>query len=250
MIAKHVDTETSTLFDCLPRRGLFSRKKAHHRGIKGNRCKRADCETDGLVAVYPGDDGDTGGEMSKDVTELFWVDSAHLFDIRRLLRRSKRCAGYGADVATVNDAKAQIRSELRTWRRGLGDDELVRRSDVICQALIALAIEIDPSVVMVFDPVRGEPLLNTFRTWLTTNEISVVVPEDDPDSQLPDLVVVPGVAFTADGQRLGQGGGWYDRFLPGIGDHTRTVGVCFSEQIRDELPTEDHDVSVDCVISG
>jgi len=153
-------------------------------------------------------------------------------------------------VATVNDAKAQIRSELRTWRRGLGDDELERRSDVICQALIALAIEVDPSVVMVFEPVRGEPLLKTFRTWLSANEISVVVPEEDPDPQLPDLVVVPGVAFTADGQRLGQGGGWYDRFLPGTGDHTRTVGVCFSEQIRDELPRESHDVSVDCVISG
>ena len=150
----------------------------------------------------------------------------------------------------MKDAKAQIRSELRTWRRGLGGDELERRSEVICRALITLAIEVDPSVVMVFEPVRGEPLLDTFRGWLTANEISVVVPEDDPDPQLPDLVVVPGVAFTADGQRLGQGGGWYDRFLPGIGDLTRTVGVCFSEQIRDELPTEDHDVSVGCVLSG
>jgi 5-formyltetrahydrofolate cyclo-ligase len=77
-----------------------------------------------------------------------------------------------------------------------------------------------------------------------------VVPEQEPDPQTPDLVVVPGVAFTADGQRLGQGGGWYDRFLLGIGDLTQTVGACFSEQIRGELPSEDHDVSVHHVISG
>jgi len=153
-------------------------------------------------------------------------------------------------VATVSDTKAQIRSELRRWRCGLPDDELKRRSDVICEALIAFSVKVNPSVVMVYEPVRGEPLMDTFRCWLTANEITVVVPEQEPDPQTPDLVVVPGVAFTAAGQRLGQGGGWYDRFLLGIGDLTQTVGVCFSEQIRGELPSEDHDVSVHHVISG
>jgi len=86
-MAQYVDAETSTLFDCLPGRGLFSWKKAHHRRIEGNRCKRPNSETGGLITVHPGDDGDTSGEMSKDVTKLFRVDSAHLFDTTRLLRR-------------------------------------------------------------------------------------------------------------------------------------------------------------------
>lgn len=61
-----------------------------------------------------------------------------------------------------------------------------------------------------------------------------------------DVVIVPGVAFTSDGVRLGRGGGHYDRFLVGV--TCPTIGVCFSEQICDELPHEPHDVRVAAVI--
>lgn len=62
-----------------------------------------------------------------------------------------------------------------------------------------------------------------------------------------DLVIVPGVAFTADGSRLGHGKAYYDRFLPGTRAHT--VGACFDEQLVDELPVEPHDVRLDRVLS-
>ena len=62
-----------------------------------------------------------------------------------------------------------------------------------------------------------------------------------------DLVIVPGVAFTADGRRLGHGKGYYDRFLVGTTAHT--VGACFAEQLVDELPVEPHDVRLDRVLS-
>ena len=60
----------------------------------------------------------------------------------------------------------------------------------------------------------------------------VAVPEDDVDPAWPDVVIVPGLAFTSTGRRLGQGGGWYDRFLVGVRDDCVTVGVCFHEQLR------------------
>ena len=75
------------------------------------------------------------------------------------------------------------------------------------------------------------------------------VPEDDVDPGWPDVVVVPGLAFAPDGQRLGQGGGWYDRFLIGVRDDCETIGVCFREQLVDELPTAPHDVAVDRVVT-
>lgn len=63
-----------------------------------------------------------------------------------------------------------------------------------------------------------------------------------------DLIVLPGAAFTMDGQRLGYGGGFYDTLLEGLDHHVCLVGVCFSCQILDDLPVEPHDRSVDQVI--
>ncbi len=62
------------------------------------------------------------------------------------------------------------------------------------------------------------------------------------------FVIVPGLAFTAEGVRLGYGAGFYDRFLPQLS--VPNAGVCFTEQLVDELPTEPHDVLVQQVISA
>lgn len=61
-----------------------------------------------------------------------------------------------------------------------------------------------------------------------------------------DIAVVPGVAFTSAGARLGQGGGFYDRLLPTLGGIS--WGVCYDEQLLDAVPTEAHDRPVDRVI--
>lgn len=63
-----------------------------------------------------------------------------------------------------------------------------------------------------------------------------------------DLVIVPGVAFTLECDRLGHGRAYYDRFLPTT--RAFTVGACFTEQIVDELPLEAHDVRLDRVVHG
>ncbi len=61
-----------------------------------------------------------------------------------------------------------------------------------------------------------------------------------------DFVIVPGLAFTAAGDRLGYGSGYYDRFLSRISGPN--VGVCFREQLVDELPVTERDVRVQQVI--
>ena len=64
-----------------------------------------------------------------------------------------------------------------------------------------------------------------------------------------DLILVPGLAFTADGHRLGRGGGYYDRLLAILPPHTRRIGVCFATQIVAELPMEPHDQRVERVVT-
>lgn len=64
-----------------------------------------------------------------------------------------------------------------------------------------------------------------------------------------DLMIVPGVAFTTSGGRLGRGKGYYDRYLSRSGFKAYTIGICYPHQIVESLPLEEHDVILDRVIS-
>jgi len=68
----------------------------------------------------------------------------------------------------------------------------------------------------------------------------------------PDLVLVPGVAFSRQPggtfARLGYGGGYYDRYLARHPD-AATVGLCFTEQVVTSLPTEPHDVLLQTLVT-
>ena len=64
-----------------------------------------------------------------------------------------------------------------------------------------------------------------------------------------DLVIVPGTAFTAVGARMGRGRGYYDKYLAQPEVHAVKIGVCYAHQLVGELPSEPHDVAMDCVIT-
>lgn len=61
------------------------------------------------------------------------------------------------------------------------------------------------------------------------------------------LCVVPGLAFDADGFRIGKGGGYYDRFLKNF--KGKSVGFCYNTFFKLELPKDSHDVPVDIIIT-
>lgn len=62
-----------------------------------------------------------------------------------------------------------------------------------------------------------------------------------------DLALVPGLGFDLAGRRLGRGKGFYDRLLVHIS--ATKCGVGFDEQIVREIPTEPHDVCLDCILT-
>ena len=61
------------------------------------------------------------------------------------------------------------------------------------------------------------------------------------------LVLMPGLAFTKDGQRMGYGGGFYDKFLAAEPSHP-TLALCYDFQMVEQIPTEDYDIPVDIVL--
>ena len=66
-----------------------------------------------------------------------------------------------------------------------------------------------------------------------------------------DLIVIPALAASADGTRLGQGGGWYDRALVHRRPGTPVVAVIFDDEVLESgvIPTEAHDVPIDAIIT-
>lgn len=71
------------------------------------------------------------------------------------------------------------------------------------------------------------------------------LPELPPEQA--ELILVPGVAFTPRGQRLGYGGGYYDRYLPRC-PQARTLALALAEQMQPELPTDAHDCTIGHVL--
>ena len=102
--------------------------------------------------------------------------------------------------------------------------------------------------------VKGKELeLRTFVSFdlMETSTFQIEVPQSDVflDFSKIDLIVVPGVAFTPQGFRLGRGGGYYDRFLSRTDImHVPKIGICYPCQLIQQLPVESHDVPMDDVI--
>lgn len=171
------------------------------------------------------------------------------------------------------DDKAALRRRMRMVR-DLVDDHLLR-SVQLWAAVAELPEYRSATSVMAFVGCKGEPDTDPLFARLAADGKQLLLPrvQDgdivvcsglDPRTPsrfgvseptgpaLPEsavgLVIVPGLAFTAAGYRLGYGGGFYDRFLPKLA--APSVGVCFAEQLVDDLPVQPHDIPVQHVVSA
>jgi 5-formyltetrahydrofolate cyclo-ligase len=169
--------------------------------------------------------------------------------------------------------KVALRKRMRMVR-DMVDDHLMR--SVQLWAKVAEIGEYQrASTVMAFVGFNGEPDTDPLFARLTIEgkrlllprvEASGIVPVDGGAPMLVsrfgvseptgppvaideiDFVIVPGLAFTLAGDRLGYGQGYYDRFLPTVS--VPSVGVCFADQLVDEMPLTESDVRVDMVVSA
>ncbi|MGA1439696.1 MAG: 5-formyltetrahydrofolate cyclo-ligase [Ilumatobacteraceae bacterium] len=150
-------------------------------------------------------------------------------------------------------AKVAMRRELRRVRREVAADP--SSSALVRDRLSEVGRLDEARVVLSFVAVPGEPDLAEVHDRLRSRGAEVVLPDPAPTADVPDdvgsidVVIVPGVAFTIRGDRLGQGGGWFDRLLARVRPDCLVVGVCFDAQIVPDLPVEPHDVRVHVLVT-
>jgi 5-formyltetrahydrofolate cyclo-ligase len=95
---------------------------------------------------------------------------------------------------------------------------------------------------MTFHRAKVEELEHTKAYGRTFRE-----PHESAELVEPDIVIVPGLGFSKDGSRIGKGKGYYDRYLEKR--DIIKIGICFHEQLVDEIPTDENDQKMDFIIT-
>ena len=173
--------------------------------------------------------------------------------------------------------KKELRREIREKKRAMTEEEIISRSEKLAQLFLTTEAYRSAKSIYGYLPynqeVRTVPMLeqaiadgkrvavpkiygDTMKfLWLDDlNDVAKSekgIPEPIADEPVADdetaLVLMPGVAFTENGDRMGYGGGYYDRFLAAEPNHP-TVALCYAFQMVESLPTEEFDIPVELVL--
>ena len=176
--------------------------------------------------------------------------------------------------------KAEIRQITKEKRNGMSVDEVMEKSALAAELFLNSQLYQNSNCLMLYMPLGkeadtslilkkalsdGKSLVMPVTDVKNTDIIPCVVTKDtcfqkgaysinEPDKIIKadeseiDTVIVPGVAFGKDGGRVGFGKGYYDRFLK----KTKAVkiGFCYDFQLWETIPTDEHDVAMDYVVTS
>lgn len=172
--------------------------------------------------------------------------------------------------------KREIRRTVKAAVLAIPAERKRRASERIASAVSRNVSLSGARVVALFSPLPDEPMISPL-VELLSERCSVVLPRVEGDvmnfypyacggmergsfgimepqggmavePRAIDLIVVPGVAFTKNGVRMGRGKGYYDKYMSQEGFRAHKIGVCYAEQVLDELPAEPHDIMMDSLI--
>ena len=151
-------------------------------------------------------------------------------------------------------SKPELRRELMARRRALTQEEVAAASAVVLEKLQALDWT-SVSSVHVYRSVGewGELDTSAFVAWLDP-KIKVVQPTLSKDQPFPeqqfDVILVPVLGFDRDNNRLGLGGGWYDRFVAQQ-PQAQKIGIAYAwALVENGIPVEPWDMKLDKVVTG
>ena len=184
---------------------------------------------------------------------------------------------------TADDAKATLRSRMRTLLAKLDGAHHVQATAAVAPLLATVLPDVQAGVLMGFLSLPDEiDVASTLDQWLKDGGCcaapvvnwaqgsmlagrleglqpphvrmgmrGIREPNGDAVVQVDALaaVLVPGLAFDPGGNRIGRGGGFYDRFLSKVPSSVLRIGVCLDEQVVEAIPVAPHDEYVDLIVT-
>ena len=173
--------------------------------------------------------------------------------------------------------KKELRKQIRELKRAMTEEQIVSASQRLGELFLASEYYKSAKTIYGYLPynqeVRTVPMLEQAikdgkrvavpkcygdeMRFIYMDDLTKVengyanIPEPVADGPVAEdktaLVLMPGMAFTKNGDRMGYGGGFYDMFLAAEPDHP-TLALCYAFQMVESLPTEEYDIPVDCVL--
>jgi 5-formyltetrahydrofolate cyclo-ligase len=170
--------------------------------------------------------------------------------------------------------KVELRKTIKNLLSQTTKEEFEKHNLEISNCLVQMLIKHAPKKEFClggFSPIQKEPMwhsamtefpklafpriekdkidfyLASFSELEDSGEYSIREPNLTHKKVTPDILLIPGIAFTRDGQRLGRGGGHYDLYLSGF--KGLRIGVCFESQIVGNVFAEPHDQRVNFVVT-
>lgn len=177
-------------------------------------------------------------------------------------------------IPFLNMDKKELRANIKQLKKAHTKEQLKVQSERILAELEQHPDFIKSKIVMLYSSLPDEVQTHDFiEKWRNTKKIilptvvgddivpvelasdtefavgdfNILEPQNNPYLGSYDLIIVPGVAFDKNGNRIGRGKGYYDRFLSKHLEVKR-IGICFDFQYVEEVPTEPNDIKMDEII--
>jgi len=178
--------------------------------------------------------------------------------------------------------KENIRKIVNVKRKNLPPDYREKSSIIIAEKFLKTDFYANSKNILIYYPIKGEVDTKLIISKALEDKKNIILPRvhndklklffvEDPSSQLEkgsygimepvtrlckpakihdaDLVVIPGVSFDKNLNRLGYGGGYYDKILESLSKDTKKIALCFDIQLVIEIPSMEHDVRADMLIT-
>lgn len=157
--------------------------------------------------------------------------------------------------------KTKIRLDARSARDAIPEQIRLQKDDAICLAIFTLpeyktadgimsyvsfGSEVNPETAMHAAAAEGKRVM--IPDHFGVIEVTGVFAKRAEAEEI-DFVLIPGLAFDETGNRLGYGGGWYDRFSSKLRAGVKLAGLAYEEQVVRSLPAEPHDLRLDLIIT-
>ena len=164
--------------------------------------------------------------------------------------------------------KTELRKKMRQQRNDLGWDEISHYSKIISDKVKELAEFQQAERIMIYLPFRNEvdtaylltadkkyalPVIDENKLLIceysqdfVKNRYGIFEPRDRKEVAV-DLIIVPGLAFDRERNRLGYGKGHYDKLLPEL--NIPAIALAYDFQIVEKLPAEEHDIKMTKIVT-
>ena len=179
------------------------------------------------------------------------------------------------------ESKKDLRKRILSIRNNMPGEDVVNNSRIIRDKIIGLDVFKQSKVIFIYMDFKNEVMTSDLIKHMLSEKKRVVVPYTDtistvlipseitgesdlklnsfgysePKKVSPvnieeiDLVIVPGLVFDKNLNRIGFGKGYYDRILNKLKASARKVAVAHDFQVLEEIPAEEHDVKMDMIIT-